>query len=349
MNDAVSKSTSATEQGTYDQYHYCSLLRSALTSQLASDAQLPLATAAAPHSTRITQLYEHNCLSLHALDPAHYAPSNVGNVAEAKDAALFFIVASHPNPKKAQSILENFASHRDDVSSHFEHHLHDSGAPVEILTNVPGTESPVKATLAYVQNPCTEESACEAGQTSTLSLVWRLEVEMHDNWYEAYVDALLPTRIKAVVDWVSDYSPHGEVSDTWPTSDSVAPIPKLPKEDKNGVLESIYKVWPWGVNDPSEGKRDFVKNPYDVLASPLGWHSIPAKHNPTTDSSYFASGELKGDDEPKGKVLNFTTTWGNNVCPATWLLTVTIADGAYLGSSSRELGRSQLVAEEWTS
>lgn len=300
--------------GSYDQSHYCAQLAAAIVAEIGSDSQMPLSST--PRVTaRMTQLYESNCAAMHAIDPAHYqniAKTNAGDaVSEAKDAALYFMIASHPNSKIAESILQNFESHRDKIDSHFVHHLHGSKMPVEVLNNVPGTEGPVKATFAYVQSPCMDE--CAEGQTSTLSLVWKLEVEMHDNWYEAYVDARQPTRIVSVIDWVSDYSPDAHATAKCGGED-YAPIPskELPT-DEHGVPLTTYKVWPWGINDPDEGKRDIVKTPYDRVASPLGWHSIPSANNPSAD--YLADHTLqKHKPAPSDDIVcNYTTTWGNNV------------------------------------
>jgi hypothetical protein len=86
-------------------------------------------------------------------------------------------------------------------------------SPRHILPNlriwsVPGAFEDVKMNLVYLQSPCTTKTNCEDDQTSILSLVWRIEFEMRDNWYEAYVDAFNPARIHSVVDWVTDYAPH---------------------------------------------------------------------------------------------------------------------------------------------
>ncbi|KAG8904141.1 Fungalysin/Thermolysin Extracellular metalloproteinase 5 [Tulasnella sp. 417] len=276
------------------------------------------------HSERIGRLYEMACGNLNMVDAQFYLNDGenlreLGPVAEAADAALFFILAVHPNQDEAAKILENIPKFRQQVTSTITHHLHGNGAPEVQLENVPGTVSPVKATLAYVQTPCeaeTEEgthNGCRAkDQTSVLTLVWKLVVEMQDNWYEAHVDARLPTRVMNVVDWVSDYSAHGEEAHQssgkcWPgkEADDLAPIPKDPK-----ARESVYKVWGWGVNDPQEGSRDFFKNPHDETASPIGWHSIPSAHNPSSDYGYPVQG-LKND--AADDMCHFTTTWGNNV------------------------------------
>jgi extracellular elastinolytic metalloproteinase len=101
---------------------------------------------------------------------------------------------------------------------------------------------------------------------------------MNDNYYETTIDAHNPTRILSAVDWVSD-----------------APVPK---PEPRG--EGTYNIWGWGINDPTCGKRSVETAPYDTLASPIGWHAIPANRDPSSPSS-------------SSDIVNSTTTWGNNV------------------------------------
>lgn len=104
---------------------------------------------------------------------------------------------------------------------------------------------------------------------------------MQDNWYETTVSASAPHDIVSVVDWASD-----------------APFPS-PE-----VVPATYNVFKWGVNDPSVGNRSIEKENFDALASPVGWHSIPYKNDPS----------LKGvQANSQDFFRNTTTTWGNNV------------------------------------
>lgn len=104
---------------------------------------------------------------------------------------------------------------------------------------------------------------------------------MQDNWYEAVVSRQAPHRILSVVDWASD-----------------APAPKEPAQRS----PATYNVFPFGINDPSEGNRSFNKEMFDPLASPLGWHVIPITNDP-----------LSSDLKKKVRYSNYTTTFGNNV------------------------------------
>jgi extracellular elastinolytic metalloproteinase len=115
---------------------------------------------------------------------------------------------------------------------------------------------------------------------------------MQDNWYEAVVSRQAPHRILSVVDWASD-----------------APTPKEPEPEPEQRPPATYNVFPFGVNDPSEGDRSFNKEMSDPLASPLGWHVIPAANDP-----------LSSNLKKKGRYSNYTTTIGNNVCISAILL-----------------------------
>src|SRR5260221_13169193 len=105
---------------------------------------------------------------------------------------------------------------------------------------------------------------------------------MQDNWYEAVMWRQAPHRILSVVDWALDHPP--------------------PKEEPTQRPPATYNIFPFGINDPSEGNRSFGKELFDPLASPLGWHVLPVANDPLLEN-------LK----KKGRYSNYTTTFGNNV------------------------------------
>jgi extracellular elastinolytic metalloproteinase len=109
----------------------------------------------------------------------------------------------------------------------------------------------------------------------------QFEVEMQDNWYEAALSFKPPHRIISVVDWASD-----------------SPLPSAPP------VPGTYNIFAWGINDPSVGNRSIVKEPFDSIASPVGWHTLPFAHDPQSEGSRRKSSEF---------YRNTTTTWGNNV------------------------------------
>tara|TARA_R110002033_G_scaffold138662_1_gene177634 strand:+ start:154 stop:528 length:375 start_codon:yes stop_codon:yes gene_type:complete len=62
------------------------------------------------------------------------------------------------------------------------------------ITGSSGALSDPKANLVYIQT----------GNTLTLS--WRVETDIGDNWLLSYVDAVTPQRVLGVVDYVSEAS-----------------------------------------------------------------------------------------------------------------------------------------------
>ncbi|OCH85090.1 hypothetical protein OBBRIDRAFT_763453, partial [Obba rivulosa] len=234
----------------------------------------------------ISDLFEWNCA--HVDTPYKLAetagfvtdsPDDVRNVARA---VLQFMVAATPRESLAQDIQARPLAYLDEIEIVSEAHLHGQRTSIGVtLNNVPGAVAPVKADLALVQVPN------EDGEM-TLELVWKFDVEMEDNWYEAAVTFAAPHRIISVVDWASD-SPM--------PAPAVAPVPKEPVHPV-----ATYNVFPWGVNDPEVGNRSIMKENYDVLASPLGWHTLPYANDPQSRGA-----------KNSGKIRNTTTTFGNNV------------------------------------
>lgn len=194
-----------------------------------------------------------------------------------RHALLQFMIAATPNADMVPEILSKYDEYIERMSSHMDSHFigGETHVPVELIDNVPETVNPVKARLAYIQVP--------NGDSTHLDLVWKFEVEMEDNWYEAAVSANSPHKIISVVDWASD---------------AHAPIPG------KGKGPATYTVFKWGINDPSEGNRTTETEYQDKLASPLGWHALPVVHDPRSANKRFKNGDL---------IHNTTVTWGNNV------------------------------------
>ncbi|KAF1954932.1 extracellular metallo proteinase 2 [Byssothecium circinans] len=79
-------------------------------------------------------------------------------------------------------------------------------------------------------------------QTSSgsLALAWKVTTDIDTNYLYTYVDATEKGKIHHVVDLAAD---------------------------------ATYEVYPWGLNDPTEGTRVVLTDPWDNTASPFGWHS----------------------------------------------------------------------------
>ncbi|EJD00359.1 uncharacterized protein FOMMEDRAFT_22193 [Fomitiporia mediterranea MF3/22] len=242
---------------------------------------------------RLEHLYSTNCGGVELTSNrvatllADKRGDSWNDLGSARDAVLTFMLAATPDENLQEDILARYDHYLEGISSTFDTHFHSDGTirTVESLSNVPDTVNAVKAYHAYAQVP--------DGDRTLLTLVWKIEAEMADNWYEAAVSAYRPHKIVSVVDWASD-----AVVDPA----HLAPIPKKPKDEERAEF-ATYNVFSWGINDPEVGNRTHEKESSDKLASPLGWHSIPAVNDPKS----------VGRGHGKVTINNYTTTWGNNV------------------------------------
>ncbi|KAJ7736721.1 Fungalysin metallopeptidase-domain-containing protein [Mycena maculata] len=248
------------------------------TSFLASQGdQVVMGDSADEAMKHLTHLHHANCRFQDL--PYNMAVQAESREIELRSALLQFIVAATPSDRVVNDILSDFDAHMEKMVEYSEvNHFAPSDEPAYIMVNnVPDTVNPVKAKLAYIQVPGKDDSV-------HLSLVWKFEVEMQDNWYEAAVSATAPHRIISVVDWASD-----------------APVP-IPSPEPETT--ATYNVFKFGINDPEEGKRTTEKENFDVLASPVGWHTLPYANDPSFRGVKLATKEF---------YRNTTTTWGNNV------------------------------------
>ncbi|KDN36400.1 hypothetical protein RSAG8_10854, partial [Rhizoctonia solani AG-8 WAC10335] len=186
---------------------------------------------------------------------------------EPRRAALYFMIAAHPEPLVVDKLVRDFGATIERMTLAHEHislgqDIHQSTT----ISDLPGTVNPVKARMVYVQVPTGNETA--------LYVTWRLEVEMADNWYEAYVSVREPSAIVSVIDWASDSSAPSHGGFLNALEAKLAP--------SRYTEAGAYKVWRWGINDPDnpDGSPDWI-------------------------------GKAAGDHG--AEYLNFTTTWGNNV------------------------------------
>lgn len=114
----------------------------------------------------------------------------------------------------------------------------------------------------------------------SLALAWRVETDIESNWLLTYVDAKDGSQVHAVVDWSADAS---------------------------------YQVYPWGINDPTEGSRVIITDPADKVASEFGWHSTGTESFQTTRGNngvaqsniQNASGNYLSLPRPVNKDLQF--------------------------------------------
>ncbi|KAL7278061.1 hypothetical protein ACG7TL_008025 [Trametes sanguinea] len=258
---------------------YCESLEAAIADQL-KHHDVHQAGERSNALEQLAYLHEWNCKYVDApefmADRPDFASAEDAASGDINRALLQFMLAATPNAELEAQILEDPKKFLPEMRVSFQHH-HHTNQPFFTVENVPDTVNPVKGRLAFVQVP--------EGDATKLQLVYKFEVEMQDNWYEAAVSAEMPHRIISVVDWAND-SPV-----------PLAPVPKEPEA-------ATYRVFGWGINDPSVGERSIQKENFDSLASPLGWHALPYANDPS--SSYIRVKDAS-------KIRNTTTTWGNNV------------------------------------
>ncbi|KAI0003536.1 elastinolytic metallo proteinase Mep [Xylariaceae sp. FL0662B] len=82
-----------------------------------------------------------------------------------------------------------------------------------------------------------------------IALTWRVETDILDNWLLSYVDATTNEQVHGVVDYVA---------------------------------EASYQVYPWGLNDPDEGDREVLDDPWDLVTSEFTWISDGSTNYTTT-------------------------------------------------------------------
>lgn len=111
----------------------------------------------------------------------------------------------------------------------------------------------IKGTSGAVSDPEARLTYLNKGNNE-LALTWRVETDILDNWLLTYVDANDKDKVHGVVDYVSDLA--------------------------------TYKVYPWGVGDPTLGSRSVITDPWRISTSEFTW---------------IADG-----------TTNYTTTRGNN-------------------------------------
>lgn len=257
------------------------------------------------------------------------------SIVDPRLALIYFLKQATPDEALAARLSDPHAAEIEaaQIATSFEHKLQphagktDSGVQasytqIEYLHNVPTAKGPVPAQLAYVQT-----------EADGLNLVWKFQIPLEDNAYEAYADAHRPGSISTVVDWVHSMPRPRANKAAKPAKLATLGRPefgdrKLPelgrpdfsgyhptkssqssKADESDSLshDPVYRVFKWGLNDPTEGKRSNEKGERYQEASPLGWHTVPGKHSP------FSS---LGADDARWVVGNntiYTDTRGNNV------------------------------------
>ncbi|KAG8950293.1 Fungalysin/Thermolysin Extracellular metalloproteinase 5 [Tulasnella sp. 419] len=210
-------------------------------------------------------------------------------VADPREAALSFMASVLSRSDEIRITRENFMDLMGSIEVEREQaHSYN-------LYNVPGAISPARAWLTYVQtsDPTNNEAPV------VLDIAWKLSVPMHDNWYEAEVDAIYPGRVISSIDFTRDDS--FEPSD--PPIFSMVPHQHdhLHADAGIGPL-GTYNVWAWPFDSPVDGWRTKEVETLD-RNFPLGWHRLPPQYAP------WGNPEDNGDSDGN---IKYDTTAGNN-------------------------------------
>ncbi|TVY80283.1 Extracellular metalloproteinase mep [Lachnellula suecica] len=147
-----------------------------------------------------------------------------------------------------------------------------------VIEGSTGANQDPKARLVYFQTP-----------ENTLSLTWRVETDLIDDWILSYVDASGASEVFGVVNYVADAS---------------------------------YRVYPWGTNDPSKGSRVLETDPWDTTASEFGWqkdgtttYTVTRGNNGVAQANYEGDTAYLNDYRPASTTTNFdfdySTSWTN--------------------------------------
>jgi extracellular elastinolytic metalloproteinase len=260
------------------------------------------------------------------------------------DAALYgFMAVASPDPTMSFAFSEVAqASHKASYLS----------SPIDAtrshkISGVPTTTGDISASFAYVldSNDC-------------LLLTHRFEVPMEDNWYETYIDAL-SGEVRTVVDWVSpgsaskfslarpDFSSYGTpllskveqglkaaFDSVLHTADEVVAQLTAPSDEEEETKEPSYRVFQWGENDPSEGKRSYESARHDPEVSPFGWHAFPSSRKPfdvSSDKGIYKDGNLTKFKDTRGN--NVFVSWGGKTSDDAWSVTLPRPQGEVINGS----------------
>ncbi|KAF2713894.1 extracellular metallo proteinase 1 [Pleomassaria siparia CBS 279.74] len=123
----------------------------------------------------------------------------------------------------------------------------------------------------------------------TLALTWRIETDILTNWLLTYVDAGTNQEVHGVVDYSAD---------------------------------AVYQVFAWGTNDPEEGARTLVTDPWDETASEFTWqgdgtttytatrgNNAIAQSNPSGGTAYL------NNARPSSPTSNFSYAYTSALTP----------------------------------
>ncbi|KAE8327254.1 extracellular metallo proteinase mep [Aspergillus sergii] len=148
-------------------------------------------------------------------------------------------------------------------------------------------------------------------EDGSLALTWKVETDIDSNWLLTYIDANTGKDVHGVVDYVA---------------------------------EADYQVYAWGINDPTEGPRTVISDPWDSSASAFTWISDGennytttrgnngiAQSNPTGGSQYLKN------YRPDSPDLKFQYPYSLNATPPESYIDASITQLFYTANTYHDL------------
>ncbi|KAF9774253.1 hypothetical protein IL306_007776 [Fusarium sp. DS 682] len=148
-------------------------------------------------------------------------------------------------------------------------------------------------------------------ENKELKLTWRVETDVLENWLLTYVNAAKTDEVLGVVDYVN---------------------------------EATYKVYPWGVNDPTKGSRATIENPWNLVTSEFTWLSDGSNNYTTTRgnngiSQVNPTGSPNYLDKyrPDSPLLKFEYDYSTDMSPASSYRNASITQLFYTANKYHDL------------
>ncbi|KAI9338247.1 Fungalysin metallopeptidase-domain-containing protein [Obelidium mucronatum] len=150
-----------------------------------------------------------------------------------------------------------------------------------LVTGASFAMGPIQATEKYYQT------------ATDLVHTWDLNVNMEDAWMNAFVDSATG-KVVGLANWTSNHSATGaqkkkkkkakkvQKKPAAPAPPVPAPAPApAPQPDAGPIQPATYNVVPIGKTDPIQNNNGLtsVTSPWDLKASPNGWHNVGATAN----------------------------------------------------------------------
>ncbi|EAT82089.2 hypothetical protein SNOG_10695 [Parastagonospora nodorum SN15] len=144
-----------------------------------------------------------------------------------------------------------------------------------------------------------------------LALTWRVETDIMSNWLLTYVDAATNQEIHGVVDYSAD---------------------------------ATYQVYPWGLNDPTEGSRAVVTNPWDTTASEFTWqgtgtttYNVPRGNNAIAQSNTDGGSDYLSNYRPTSTSQNFSYPYTLQMSPPSTYVDASVTQLFYTANVYHDL------------